>query len=155
MRPRCVTELFFLDEATALSAGHRPCPKCSHARFDEFKKVWEKVFGVKGVSASDIDTKLAKARAQDGAQRTFRAPIADLPGGVMIREPGRTQPLLVFRYEHPQGTENKCVYPWTSHGYGVKESLPIGEVEVLTPEPTVEVILNGFRPGPERPVLAW
>jgi len=50
---------------------------------------------------------------------------------------------------------NWCVYPRTSHGYGIKETRPVGEVEVLTPKPIVDVIRTGFAPGADLPLLAW
>src|SRR4051794_26424644 len=40
MAPGRYTELFFLDEATALAAGHRPCAECRRRRFDEFRDTW-------------------------------------------------------------------------------------------------------------------
>jgi hypothetical protein len=40
MTPRRYTELFFLDEATALAAGHRPCAECQHARYLVFREIW-------------------------------------------------------------------------------------------------------------------
>ena len=150
-----VTDLFFLDEATALAAGHRPCGRCNKVRFDQFVEAWKAVRGLNTVSAEEIDDELNEHRTNGSEQVTYRAQAAELPTGGMIRELGRPQPLLLFRYEHPKDQEHWCVYPWTSHGYGVKETRPVGEVEVLTPEPTVDVILTGFLPGPELPLLAW
>jgi len=155
MSPGVVTELFFLDEPTALAAGHRPCDKCNRTRFREFKEAWEVVHELKNVRAHDIDAQLGVARDNNGVQVTFRSSASDLPAGVMIRDPGREQPLLVFHYEHPKGYEHRCVYPWTSCGYGIKEPLPIGEVEVLTPKPIVEMIRAGFELRLERPLLFW
>jgi hypothetical protein len=150
-----VTDLFFLDEATALAAGHRPCGRCNKVRFDQFVEAWKSLHGLKSVLAEEIDDELNVHRTKDGEQITYRAQAAELPAGVMIRELGRPQPLLLFRYEYPKGEENWCVYPWTSHGYGVKETRPVGEVEVLTPMPIVDMILAGFTPGPDLPLLAW
>jgi methylphosphotriester-DNA--protein-cysteine methyltransferase len=42
MTPGRYTELFFLDEATALAAGHRPCAECQRARFNHFREIWAK-----------------------------------------------------------------------------------------------------------------
>jgi len=155
MAPGKFTDLFFLDEATALAAGHRPCGQCNHARFAEFKEFWKKTHGVAEVSANDIDAELKTHRVQPEGQATYFTEVTGLPPGVMIREVGRPEPLLLFCYEHPKRDEHWCVYPWTSHGYGVKEPRPEGEVEVLTPEPIVEVIRAGFRPQPVHPLLAW
>ncbi len=155
MTPGKFTDLFFLDEATALAAGHRPCGQCNKVRFNQFVKAWNKVYDVDEATAPQIDVELNAHRVQEKKQITFRADAAELPAGVMIREIGRSDPLLLFRYEYPKRQEHWCVYPWTSHGYGVKESRPEGEVEVLTPKPTVEVIRAGFAPGPVAPLLAW
>ena len=155
MAPGHFTDLFFLDEATALAAGHRPCGQCNRSRFDQFVKAWKNAFAVDEVSADQIDAELTTHRVRAKQQVTYRADPADLPTGVMIREIGRSDPLLLFRYEYPKRQEHWCVYPWTSHGYGVKESRPEGEVEVLTPKPSVEVIRAGFTPGPVAPLLAW
>ncbi len=150
-----VTDLFFLDEATALAAGHRPCGRRNKVRFDQFVEAWKSLRGLNTVSAEEIDGELNAHRTSGGEQVTYRAHAAELPAGVMVRELGRPRPLLLFRYEYPKGEENWCVYPWTSHGYGVKETRRVGEVEVLTPKPIVDVILTGFAPGPDLPMLAW
>lgn len=155
MAPDKFTDLFFLDEATALAAGHRPCALCNRTRFNEFVKAWKKAYRVDEVSVGDIDKELAAHRTRKGKPAIFRAEVTDLPPGVMIRQIGRAEPLLLFRYEHPKRNEHWCVYPWSSHGYGVKEMLPEGQVEVLTPKPIVDVIRSGFAPGPTQPLLAW
>ena len=155
MAPGKFTDLFFLDEATALSAGHRPCAQCNHARFTEFIQFWKKTHDGANVFADDVDAELKTHRIQAKKQVTYRADARELPAGVMSRERGRPEPLLMFRYEHPKRAEQWCVYPWTSHGYGVKESRPEGEVEVLTPLPIVKIIDAGFTPGPVHPLLAW
>ena len=155
MAPGKYTDLFFLDEATALAAGHRPCGLCNWTRFLQFAKAWKKVHGVEDVLAHEIDTELGIHRVRRKKQVTFLHDAADLPSGVFIRVVGRPEPLLLFRYEHPKRREHWCVYPWSSHGYGVKEQRPEGLVEVLTPRPTVEVIRAGFVPEPEHPLLAW
>ena len=156
MAPGQYTELFFLDEATALAAGHRPCGLCHHARSIDFYNAWKLAFRVDKVTVDDVDQVLRsdrEMRASTGG--TFANGVDGLMSGVMIRERGRTEPLLLFRFEHPKGKEQTCVYPWTSHGYGLKRDVPTGEIEVMTPSPIVKVIANGFKPGPEHPLLAW
>ena len=69
MTPSRYTELFFLDEATALAAGHRPCAECRRERFKSFCCAWQPAHPQKGgsrPSASDIDTCL---NAERGPQR--------------------------------------------------------------------------------------
>lgn len=155
MRPERYTDLFFLDEATALAAGHRPCGQCNKARFKQFVRAWEKAHNVSKVSAHQIDSELQAHRVRGTKQVTFQANVADLPSGVMIREVGQPDPLLLFRYEPKKGQEIWCVYPWTSQGYGIKRDVPECLIEVLTPRPIVEVIRAGFKPGPNDPLLAW
>jgi hypothetical protein len=149
------TDLFFLDEATALAAGHRPCGLCNRARFNQFVKAWKKVYDLDDVLAHEIDTELEIHRVRRKKQVTYLHDTSDLPSGVFVREVGRPDPLLLYRYEQPKRQEHWCVYPWSSHGYGVKEPRPEGLVEVLTPQPTVEVIRSGFTPDPVHPLLNW
>lgn len=155
MAPEHYTDLFFLDEATALSAGHRPCHQCNRIRYNQFAKAWKMAFKISKVSAPEIDSALKAHRVRGKKQLTFRAEVSGLPAGVMIRSIGRLEPLLLFRYEYPRGKKHWCVYPWSSHGYGVKEERPEGQVEVLTPQPIVDVIGAGFLPEPSHPLLAW
>ncbi len=155
MAPGKFTDLFFLDEATALAAGHRPCGLCNWARFVQFAKAWKIVYGVEEVLAHEIDAELGIHRVRRKKQVTYLHDATDLPAGVFLRVVGRPEPLLLFRYEQPKRREHWCVYPWSNHGYGVKEPRPEGLVEVLTPRPTVEVIRAGFAPEPVHPLLAW
>jgi len=147
MRPKLFTELFFLDEATALAAGHRPCHLCNRARFDEFFAAWSHHFAMSRPTVKDVDGMLHAARIDDvGRKKTFFADAEQLFDGLMIKIPGSTQPYLV----HCDG-----IYPWTSHGYGIKDDLPRGEVEVLTPQPIHELLRAGLKVGPRNPLLAW
>src|SRR5271165_1152863 len=54
MRPGFYTELFFLDEATALAAGHRPCAECRRERYNDFRKAWQSSHP--GTSGSSLPT---------------------------------------------------------------------------------------------------
>src|SRR5947209_19463115 len=81
MTPGRYTELFFLDEATALAAGHRPCAECRHARFLDFCHAW----ATPRPSADAIDRQLhAERLAPDGSKRTYSAKLATLPDGVFV-----------------------------------------------------------------------
>ncbi len=102
----------------------------------------------------DLEIRTAQATVQSGTYpRNSAAEL--LPSGVFIREIPSPELLLIFKYRHPQDKVQTCVYPWTSRGYGVKRSLPTGEVEVVTPAPMLEVIQHGFDPTPLNPILAW
>jgi hypothetical protein len=92
MTPGRYTELFFLDEATALSAGHRPCAECRHARFLDFCNAWGQAHTNGGTSArptaQEIDDRLHAERiASDRSKRTFEAALGGLPDGVLVAVP--------------------------------------------------------------------
>ena len=83
LQPRRWTELFFLDEATALAAGHRPCAQCRFADHRRFKELWRTVFG-DGANADAIDRVLHAERLDRGRKRTTTAPFGTLPGGTFV-----------------------------------------------------------------------
>ncbi|MEV7283256.1 hypothetical protein AB0O01_01590 [Streptomyces sp. NPDC093252] len=131
-----LTELFFLDEATALAAGHRPCGLCRVPDYRRFKQAWAAVAG-EVVGAPEMDLRLAAdRRTADWSQRTFQAAAGDLPGGVFFRLDGR------------DGLWARGVWrPWSMAGYGAAQEVAAGRVvEVLTPAVTVGVIAAGYAP---------
>jgi hypothetical protein len=134
------TELFFLDEATALAAGHRPCAYCRRADFNAFKKAWIKAKQLcdeKSLTAPAIDRTLHRERVTRKREKIMHlARIDDLPNGVMVVQSNRA--LLI---------SDNTVLPWTPHGY--EEPLPKPSkvrVSVLTPYSTVQVIAAGYVP---------
>ena len=133
------TELFFLDEATALAAGHRPCAECRRDRYKLFTDVWRQVHGQQSEGRAllkEIDRTLHSARiARGGVQVTFEADAADLPDGVMFAMEGKA--ILVWDHRH---------FDWSFDGYRPRGQKTTGLVTVLTPRPTVEVIRAGFGP---------
>jgi hypothetical protein len=138
------TELFFLDEATALAAGHRPCGECRRADYSRFKAAWLTGNPDRGLDPgapiAAIDRELHQDRlGSDGRQHTFRAMLGTLPDGVIVALPSAADPLLVW-----QGT----LRPWSPAGYGPPRDCP-GEaiVTVLTPRSSVSAIAAGYRPG--------
>ncbi|MDE2420453.1 MAG: hypothetical protein KGO49_04630 [Gammaproteobacteria bacterium] len=136
------SELFFLDEATAFSAGHRPCAECRRDRFNEFKLAWCKAnpdrISSNLVSIKEIDTQLHIDRATLGKQKnTYRARFQDLPEGTFIDIEGKAHLLW-----------NKHLYLWSFSGY-TKISLiikPSTEVTVLTPHSIINMLHQGFTP---------
>jgi hypothetical protein len=135
MAPGKYTELFFLDEATALAAGHRPCGECSRERHREFKAAWAKAAG-RDVRLAELDRELHVARIDaDGRQRTFVAPVHALPDDAIVRVDDASLWLL----RDGQGRR------WSAGGYREARTLE-GPVEVLTPRPTVEALRHGYRP---------
>ena len=143
MSPGQYTELFFLDEATALAAGHRPCATCRRAEYESFKALWmqanpELAARSEG-KTTEID-KLLHAERVDAQRnkRTWLAPLGDLPDGSMMVLPGAREPLLVWGGQ---------VHTWTPGGCTAARSLgPDTEVDVLTPPSVVNVLARGYRP---------
>jgi hypothetical protein len=139
MAPRRYTELFFLDEATALAAGHRPCCECQRDDFRRFQAAWRKAFG-DHASAPAIDQALHRERVEPRSRRQIRfdAPLDDLPDGAFVLLPDALSPLLV------QGDR---LYPWSPGGYAPSRARCVGRVSVLTPAPTIAVLRSGYRPA--------
>lgn len=135
MKPRSYTELFFLDEATAFAAGHRPCAECRNPDYKRFRRLWEQCFGAAaGVDA--IDAALHRERWNGRAKRTSRAEIATLPDGTYVTMGARAA--LVW---------GDRLAAWSDRGYAERFTRPAqGEVEVLTPPSIVAVFRAGYRP---------
>jgi hypothetical protein len=145
MTPGRYTELFFLDEATALAAGHRPCGECRRADYRRFKTLWLAANRRRGlareVPIGAIDRRLHRDRlAAGGRPRTFRERLASLPDGVFVCLPGAREPLLLW-----QG----ALRPWSLAGYGTRRATPgpADPVTVLTPRSTVATIAAGYLPA--------
>jgi len=136
MAPGHHTELFFFDEATALAAGQRPCFRCRPQAFNEFIDLFAERRPLTSPRAPSMDEFLHEDRLNaDGTRRLFAAPAAELPDGVFIVCNG--EPWLIT---------GGAICKWTRNGYAEHAPLPAGNVSVLTPEVTVEVITAGYRP---------
>ena len=138
MPDRAWTALFFLDEAVALAAGHRPCHYCQRARAREFRAAWDAAHGPTGGPVTrmpDLDRALHAARVTRGRQQIVHsADAADLPPGSFIA--GQTPILL---------TES-AAHTYSPAGYGPPQPRPSGTVTVLTPAPTIATLRHGYRP---------
>lgn len=135
MRPHSWTELFFLDEATAFSAGHRPCAECRHAEYIRFKAFWVGCFGGP-VSADSMDRVLHAERLSGRKKRTYSCDLAALPDGAYIEDAGFW---LVWGAE---------LLAWSGDGYvGRRPRLTSREVDVLTPRSIIAILAAGYRPG--------
>ncbi|MFL5386060.1 MAG: hypothetical protein ACJ8GN_26395 [Longimicrobiaceae bacterium] len=133
MQPGCYTELFFLDEATALAAGHRPCAECRRPAFRAFLAAWA-AGGPGGLpSAPALDEVLHRERTSP----PWRAPLGTLPDGAFVALPGDPRPFLVL---------GDALLAWTPGGYTDRRARPSATVEVLTPRSTVEALRAGYRP---------
>lgn len=143
MAPGKYTELFFLDEATALAAGHRPCGDCRAERLAEFERAW--AAGVEGrpgevALVSKIDPVMKLDRAdRNGVQRRFTARAGGLPDGAMVQLPGEEGiARLKWRGQYLK---------WSPAGYGQPKAVEEKTtVTVLTPACTVKVLAAGYAP---------
>ena len=136
MGGRSWTELFFLDEATALSAGHRPCFFCRRDEANRFRAAWEAGNGVSGVLADDIDAVLHRERLDSGRKRRHELPMPpeQLPDGAMLQEGAQI-------YLIAQGR----VLLWTAGGYREADPAMEGAL-LLTPPSTLRALSAGYRP---------
>ncbi len=133
MQPGRYTELFFLDEATALAAGHRPCAECRRAEYDRFRDAWARAFGGAPPSAEAMDRVLHAGRLDPRP----RAPVAatELPEGTMARdERGVCGLVLAGEWRR-----------FAPDGYGRPQPVP-ATLAPLTPAPTRAVLAAGYRP---------
>jgi hypothetical protein len=136
LQPGKFTELFFLDEATAFAAGHRPCALCRREDYVRFGEIWSELHpGAVGVDA--IDRQLhAERLGDDVASRRFhRAPLDRLPDGV-----------FVFEYGAPWLVAGPELLLWTPAGYADRRCRPSGAGAVITPPSLVEVLRVGWDP---------
>lgn len=137
LAPGRLTELFFLDEATALAAGHRPCGECRQRDYRAFKEAWADGHPGAEVSAPAIDATLHGDRLTSaGVRRTYTARLGDLPAGVMVELGDR--PWLVL---------DRDLLAWSPGGYQNRQvRTPTTIVTVLTPRTTVAILAAGYRP---------
>lgn len=133
------SELFFLDEATAFSAGHRPCHFCQRKRANLFKAAWVKANAPTEtfVPMSSIDSALHAERTHKGSTEVrFDAPVDELPMGSIFEADGAA--FLVAE---------RGYLPWSFKGYGEPTAFaPDLIVEVLTPRSVVNAFKAGFAP---------
>jgi hypothetical protein len=136
MGTRSWTELFFLDEATAFAAGHRPCFFCRRDDANRFRKAWEHGNGVSDVRADEIDAVLHRERLDRGRKRLHPLPmrLRELPDGAMVQS-GETS----FLITHGKALE------WSPAGYRETRGKIEGAM-LLTPPSTLRAFSAGYRP---------
>jgi hypothetical protein len=139
MPPGRWTALFFLDEATALAAGHRPCGYCRREDYLAYAEAWRQAAGLeRRPRAGEMDARLHAERVGPRTRRKRTRPsvIGSLPDGAMARYEGTCGLLAGGRF-----------LPWSFAGYGEPVALaPDTAVELLTPPASVAVIAAGYRP---------
>jgi len=137
---RGYTELFFLDEPTALAAGHRPCFECRRADANAFAAAWPTARHLPSPpDADEMDVVLHAERLDGRAKRRHRVAIDDLPDGAMIVLPDEPARAYAVRGD--------SLLPWTPDGYGRAQNRLRGIlVEALTPPATIAVLTAGYRP---------
>ena len=137
MGGRSWTELFFLDEATALAAGHRPCFFCRRDDANRFRSCCEKGNGTKKVLAREMDAVLHGERLDQGRKRLhpLPMPVAQLPDGAMVQA-GEESFLIV------QGR----ALQWSMAGYHRADGA-IADALLLTPPSTLRALSAGYRPA--------
>lgn len=131
-QPRKYTKLFFLDEAVALAAGHRPCNTCRRERYKAYITAVTAAMTIRG--AADLDTLLHTARSKpyEGS------PISSLPDGAFVALPGND-----YRLKW-----SGLLHRWTPGGYvdaATPMDLRVNEATILTPGPSLAALLNGYQ----------
>ena len=128
------TELFFLDEVSALTAGHRPCFECRRKDANMFATAWKNAHGKpEGSVADGMDAQLHKERTNN-CVFILKTQTVKLPDGAMIKIGD-----ICF------AKKEECFLRWSGTGYRQVE-LPEGEIILLTPPSILEVLKNGYTP---------
>jgi hypothetical protein len=135
MQPSRFTELFFLDEATAFAAGHRPCALCRRGDYVRFSQIWHELHPG-DVGADAMDGRLHEERFDSTArsQRRHRLPNEPLPDGAFVAKGDAAYLVLGDR-----------LLRWTPAGYTDAEP-PQDRFELITPLSLVEVLRRGWDP---------
>ncbi len=148
-QPRRWTPLFFLDDAVALAAGHRPCGECRPAAYRAYRDGVAAGLGLpaRAVTAGHLNRRLAAERLNRGRgleragdRRLWPAPLDGLPGGTVVVDPAAAGQALLVTVDG--------VRPFTFEGWGrpLPAMAPDDEVVVLTPPTSVLALANGFEP---------
>jgi hypothetical protein len=137
LQPGKFTELFFLDEATAFAAGHRPCALCRREDYVRFTEIWRELHPGE-VGADAMDARLHEERVDPATrgQRHHPLPSEPLPNGAFVAKEAAA-------YLAVDGT----LLRWTPFGYEeATERPPADELDLITPPSLVEVLRHGWDP---------
>jgi hypothetical protein len=128
------SELFFLDEVTALAAGHRPCFECRRMDAEAFATLFSGTD--KRATAAAMDKVLHAERLAGKDKRLHRLDIGTLPDAAMIVLDG-----------HAFAVRGDTLLPWTPLGNGQARLRPREiEVDVITPPSILAVLARGYAP---------
>ncbi|MBN9007808.1 MAG: hypothetical protein J0H40_20620 [Rhizobiales bacterium] len=130
------TELFFLDEATAFAAGHRPCFYCRRDDANAFRAAWARGNRTGALRAPEIDAALHAERLDGRTKRLhpLSKPLSDLPDGAMVQA---GQESFVVASGRP--------LRWTFGGYRAVDA-PLVDAKLITPLSTVRALAAGYKP---------
>ena len=135
LQPGKFTELFFLDEATAFAAGHRPCALCRREDYVRFGEIW-RALHPRSRGADAIDRQLHDERVAGGVQRHHDGRFDVLPDGAFVL--WENEPFLVLGPD---------LLGWSAAGYGRRRTRPSGRrAVVITPPSLVAVLRAGWSP---------
>ena len=138
LQPGKFTELFFLDEATSLAAGHRPCALCRRADYDRLAELWRRLHpGQVGADAIDLQLEAERRQPGSGERRLHETALDDLPDGAFVLHDGAAWLVL--------GSE---LLRWTPSGYAERTPRPTGQrAELITPPSLVELLRTDREPA--------
>ena len=132
LQPGKFTELFFLDEATAFAAGHRPCALCRREDYDRFTAIWRELHpGQTGADA--IDVQLHEERLSARERRLHAAELDELPDGA-----------FVLHGDEPHLVRGARLLRWTPAGYAGAVRRATGSAWLITPPSLVHVLAGGW-----------
>lgn len=139
-QPGTWTPLFFLDDAVALAAGHRPCGLC---RRDDYSSYQAAVAADGAVpTAAELNRRLQSERLtrgrgveRAGDRKTWQSPSDTLPTGTVVVVDG-----------YPCLLSDDTVRGFGFGGWGERREIPRGDLTVLTPPTSVQAMANGFEP---------
>jgi hypothetical protein len=143
MTPNRYTELFFLDEATGLAAGHRPCAECRRSRYLAFRNAWgagnRHIIGSEPIRAEMMDSQLHGERVgPNRSKQFFTANLDELPDGVFVNLDALVGDAWLIWGDD--------LFAWSPGGYTERRPRPKGAVTVLTPKSTVAAIREVYVP---------
>jgi hypothetical protein len=131
--PNHYTPLFFLDEAVAFAAGHRPCAECRRSDYNAYRQAWHEADGGPAPYAKDMDNQLHCERANHSGHSL---PWRTVPGGAFVDTD-----------DGPAVVVGDHLAVWDEKAYAYRQRLPrptAGGASVLTPPSTVAVLRVGY-----------